>query len=354
MIKTLYSDFDAPVLLRAKDQKTMFIDTVLLEQLRQVKDVTLVAPFIEETIVARNENNWINAQIIGADSAFFQIAKIQNHMVDGFPALTENGEQVGVIGASLLDKLGGYISPVMQGETILVYAPKRNLKASHLSNPFNAEMLRLVGRMNYNREVNSSYLIAPVDFVRLLSEYKEREVTHVAIGIHEKADKFQVKKAVQNLLGDAFEVKTNDEKNELIFKTSKTERLIVLNILLFIFILASFNLVASLTMLFYEKQQELAVLKSLGLSEKGIFNIFFFEGCLVAGKGIVLGLIFGYLISLAQVYFGFIQMPNTYGEAFPITILWTDGLLIFGIVSVLSVLTSYLTVSLLMKRNFKQ
>lgn len=352
MIVKLYSDFDAPVIVRASEQKTMYVNDNLFKKLRNTPDVTYIAPLIEETVVVRHENNWVNAQIIGADSSFLRIAKIEKHMVDGFPALMDNGETVGIIGASLLDKLGGFISPVMEGENILVYAPKRNLKSTQLINPFNAEILRLVGRMNYNREVNTGYLIAPIDFVRKLSEYESKEYTHIAVGIEEKANKYKVKEAIQKTLGTAFDVKTNDEKNALIFKTSKTERLIVLNILLFIFILASFNLVASLTMLFFEKQNELTVLSSMGMSRKGIFNIFFLEGCLVAGKGIVFGLFLGYVICFLQINFSFIQMPNSYGEAFPIAIFWKDGILILVLVSLLSLITSYLTVKLLMKRNF--
>ena len=66
-----------------------------------------------------------------------------------------------------------------------------------------------------------------------------------------------VKKNIQQLLGKAFVVKTNYEKNQLIYKTSKSEKIIVIVILVFIFILAAFNLIASLTMLFVEKKDNL-------------------------------------------------------------------------------------------------
>ena len=351
MVENLYSDFDAPVIVTPKGQKTMFLQPDEVKKLQGIAGVKSVAPLIEETIVVRHEESWNNAQILGADSTFLRIAKVEEHLLDGFPALYENGEEVGIIGAGLLDKIGGYLSPVMGGETILVYAPKRSIKTSNLTNPFNTTSFRLIARMNYNREVNAAYLLAPIDFVRELSGYKTNEYTQVAVDVAQGFNKFKVSKALQSSLGDNYSVKTNDEKNELIFKTSKTERLIVLTILVFIFILASFNLVSSLTMLFFEKRRDIDVLRSMGLSQKGIFNIFFLEGVLVSAKGVFYGLVLGYLICFAQIKFGLLEMPNSFGEAFPVVLIGWDLLLIFSLVSALSLATSYLTVKLLLKRN---
>ena len=88
----------------------------------------------------------------------------------------------------------------------------------------------------------------------------------------------EVKEKIQSALGSNFQVKTNFEKNELIFQTSKSERMVVIIIMIFIFILASFNLIASLTMLYIEKKDNISSLESFGLSRKGVFQIFFFEG----------------------------------------------------------------------------
>ncbi len=351
MIQKLYSDFDAAITISAANQKTLFLQSEDKDKIAQTKGVKLLSAVIEETIVVRHEDSWSNAQLIGADSSYLRITKMEEHLLDGFPALSENGVDVGIIGAGLLDKIGGYISPIMGGEHVLIYVPKRNVKTNSFANPFNSSGLKLIGRMNYNREVNASSIVAPVEFVSNLVNYSASEYTYLAIDVEQGFDKFAVRDELKKKLGDQFVVKTNDEKNALIFKTSKTERLIVLTILVFIFILASFNLVSSLTMLFFEKMADIKVLRSLGLDRKGIFNVFFFEGLLVSGKGVFCGLMVGYLVCFAQLYFGIIEMPNSYGEFFPMALKFTDFLLIFTLVSLLSIATSYLTVSILFKRN---
>ena len=130
-------------------------------------------------------------------------------------------------------------------------------------------------------------------------------------------DKYEnefVKEEIIKFLGNEFIVKTNYEKNELIFKTSKTEKLIVMIILLLIFIIAAFNLVASLTMLFIEKMDNIKTMSSFGADRKFVFKIFFFEGLMISLKGIIIGLILGYAICFTQIYGELLQMPNSVGR----------------------------------------
>ena len=137
----------------------------------------------------------------------------------------------------------------------------------------------------------------------------------------------------------------------MIYKTSKSEKLIVIAILIFIFILAAFNLVASLTMLYIEKKKNILTLQSLGADEKFIFKIFYFEGLLIAFKGVIIGAIIGTSICLIQYYGEFLVLPNSGNQAFPIKFKISDGILVLTIVSILSILSSYLPVKYLIYKN---
>lgn len=351
MIEKLYSDFDAPVTIRSSQTKTFFESEIDFKKLQSVPGVKHYTKATEETVVIKHEDKWANASLIGVDSTFLSISKMSSHMVDGFPALYENNEPVGIIGASLLDKLGGYIPQAFGRESVVIYGPKRDMKMSVGKNPFHTRIVPVVGRMNFNREVNAETMLVPIDLARELLGYSGNELNAVYLDVTDVKQKHAVKNAVQQQLGDQFTVKTNDEKNELIFQTSKTERLIVIVILVFIFILASFNLVASLTMLFVEKKDDIHILKSMGGDGKFIFRIFFYEGLLIAAKGILFGLVLGYGICLLQLQFGLLEMPNSYGEVFPIALTVADGFLILFLVSALSFLASYFPVKMLLKRN---
>jgi lipoprotein-releasing system permease protein len=104
-------------------------------------------------------------------------------------------------------------------------------------------------------------------------------------------------------------------------------------------------------MLFVEKKEDISILKSMGADGQLIFRIFFYEGLLIAAKGIVFGLLLGYTVCVLQLQFGLLEMPNSYGEIFPIVLTLADGLMILFLVSILSFFASYFPVKMLLKRN---
>lgn len=352
MVEKLYSEFDSDVVIRSVKGKTFNENQINFEKLREVEGVKNVSRAIEEVVVLKNEKKWVNAHMVGIDPDFLAMSKIGQHIVDGFPILNENHEDMAIIGASMLDNLGGYI-PTNDYETLTFYAPKRNAKVRIGSNPFTTRIVKLSGRMNFNRAVNAEYILVPLNLARELLDY-EKDITAIYVEATEGYNNETVKKSIIQFLGNDFVVKTNYEKNELIYKTSKTEKIIVIFILVFIFILAAFNLVASLTMLFIEKMDNIKTMISFGADRKLIFRIFFFEGLMISFKGIIIGLVLGYTICLTQINVHLLEMPNSGGEAFPMRISMIDGVLIIALVSGLSFLASYLPVKFLLKKNFSK
>jgi lipoprotein-releasing system permease protein len=351
MIEKLYSDFDTDITIRSELGKTFPETQIDLSKVRSFEGVEEVSRAVEEVVVIKHEKKWVNAGLVGVDTSFLKMSRMKEHMVDGKAVLKDKGREFGLIGASLLDKLGGYIPERTGYEQVILYAPKRDSKVRLGSNPFKTELIDLSGRVNFNREVNAEKIVLPLDKSRELLNYGS-DITAVYVDVSDGYANDEVKTELQEILGKDFSVKTNYEKNELIFKTSKSEKVIVLIILLFIFVLAAFNLIASLTMLFVEKKDNVQTMIAFGADRKTVFNIFFLEGILISGKGIVIGLLLGYGICITQLKTALLTMPNSGGEAFPIDLSLTDGLLIVFLVSLLSFLFSYLPVRFLLKRNF--
>lgn len=350
MVEKLYSEFDSDIVIQSARGKTFNENQIDFSKLNKVKGIKQLSRAVEEVVVLKNDKKWVNSKMLGVDPNFLEMSKMKDHILEGFPTLNENNSDLAIIGATLLDDLGSYISKNGY-QTLLFYVPKRSAKVKIGSNPFTTKRVGLSSRMNYNREVNAEFIVVPIDLAKEMLEY-ENDITSIFIDVKDEYENDYVKEELKVFLGNKFIVKTNYEKNELIYKTSKTEKLIVLIILLFIFILAAFNLVASLTMLFIEKMENIKTMISLGANRKLIFRIFFFEGLMISLKGILIGLILGYLICLVQIYGNVLQMPNSGGESFPIKILFSDSILIFILVTSLSLLASYLPVKYLIKRNF--
>lgn len=349
MVSKLYSDYDPAITMRSMKGKTFDSTTVDLNALRSIPGVVSLSKAIEETVIIKHGKKWVNARMVGVDFSFVDACQLNKHIVDGYPNLEENGEPTAVIGASLLDKVDGYISELDGYEELILYTPLRDASMARLKSPFKVSPLKVVGRMNYNKDINMSDLLVPIYFAELQLNY-DTDITAIYFQVAKK-DIPAVKSTLEKRFGNTFRVKTAAEKNELIFKTSESEKKIVVLILLFIFILAAFNLVASLNMLFIEKKENIETMERFGATKRFVFQIFFFEGILIAVKGIFIGLILGIGVCLLQVHYGLLKMPNSGNEAFPIILQVKDVLFILVTVILLSVLSAYFPVRYLVRKT---
>jgi len=347
MIEQLYSEFDPPITIQHTQRKTFFENEVDFHKIESIPGVKTVSRQIEEIIVLRHEQKWINAKLYGIEKSFLSDCHIQKHLLGGIGENASTDGKFAFVGAELMQNLNVHIGAVHSDE-ILIYAPKRNVKIRLGKTPFHSARLSIDGAVNFNQEVNASALLWDFQSAsELLGYNQEISKLYVSLkpGYEAKSVKVQIQKVIQNT---SFNVRTNLEKNELIFRTSKSERLVVFIILLFVFVLAAFNLVASLTMLYVEKKDSIQLLSAIGMGKKDIFRIFFFEGLLISGWGIVLGLIFGYIVCFLQMTMEFLVIPGA-NIPFPIVFSLTDFFLIFASVSLLSLVFSYFPVRLIVR-----
>lgn len=362
MIQSIYSEFDSDISVTASKGKTFNENQIDWIKFSQIEGINSFSKAVEEIVVVRHEKKWVNASLLGVERNFLGAINLNKtneqgeflHSVYGEGKLfdTETNQPLGIIGGGLMQKLDLSVSDPNDRESILIYAPKRNLKLRPGKTPFYTERMFLGGAMNYNREINDEKILWPLKNVRELLRY-ENELTHILVDVDASGFKNdEVKEKMSLALGPNFKVKTNFEKNELIFQTSKSERMVVIVIMIFIFILASFNLIASLTMLYLEKKDNMATLKSMGLTDKNVFQIFLFEGLLISGTGMFFGLFFGYTICFIQLYFPLIIIPGP-NIPFPVAFSFADFLLIIAALSILSFSFSYFPVRVLTQINRK-
>jgi ABC-type lipoprotein release transport system permease subunit len=112
----------------------------------------------------------------------------------------------------------------------------------------------------------------------------------------------------------------------------KSEKWAVFLILTFILIVASFNVIGSLTMLILDKQKDIGILRSMGAGDAAIKRIFFFEGLLISLTGAFSGLLLGLLVCVLQQKFGLIKLQGGGSfiiSAYPVKLIATDFIYVF-------------------------
>ena len=125
------------------------------------------------------------------------------------------------------------------------------------------------------------------------------------------------------------------EQNETMYKMFNTEKWFSFALLVFILLLISFNLYGALQMMKLDKQDDLQVLGSMGLSSRGIRWIFRWEGFLVSLTGTLIGLVIGIVLVLIQQRFGLVTTQATFELVYPVSLRWEDILLVGGVCTLL-------------------
>jgi|TARA_B100001093_G_scaffold467372_1_gene486506 lipoprotein-releasing system permease protein len=109
-----------------------------------------------------------------------------------------------------------------------------------------------------------------------------------------EADK--IKNKIQNLESNLY-VYSWIDLNKSFFGALKVERNVMFVILTLIIIVAAFNIISGLTILIKNKTKEIAILKTLGLSNKSIVKSFFLTGFTIGLTATVTGLVLGILFA---------------------------------------------------------
>ncbi len=98
-----------------------------------------------------------------------------------------------------------------------------------------------------------------------------------------------------------------------LYTAMRFEKYLMFVIMLFMYIIASFNLTGNMLKTISQKKRELGLLKALGYEYRDLRDLFLGQSMILSGIGIVAGLGLGTLILLCQKSFGIVQLPI--GEA---------------------------------------
>jgi lipoprotein-releasing system permease protein len=180
---------------------------------------------------------------------------------------------------------------------------------------------------------------------------KEEKDQNVEIYLKDPLKANLVKKKIEKINPNYF-IYTWSDLNKSFFSALKVERNVMFIILTLIVIVAAFNIISGLTILIKNKTKEIAILKTLGLSNYSIKKSFFLTGFsigfLATISGIVLGIIFSYNIEklrimLSSLFNLEIFPPDIYFlEKLPSEISFFSILVIFILSLIVSAIASYL------------
>ena len=358
LVVSLFNAFEPDLKIESTVSKT-FPSTIIPQIITNEDDLQYFSKVIEETVIFKHYEQFAFGKIKGVEEDYLKMVDMPSQLLESSPgfdgtALVKDEGNFGFAGYIIFQNLGGYIYDIPnEFESLTIYSPKRNQKIRRQSSSaFNTTLLPISGVFSFNNKVNENYVIVPFQLAKEILNYQS-DVSAIELQYKENADIDKKKDEIQTILGTDFSVKTAYEQNELIYKTSKSEKWMVIVLLGFIFFLGTFTMVASITMLIIEKKDNIYTLRAMGANDTQLRKVFFIEGMLINGIGILLGLVLGLTVCYSQIYLGWLKMEGGMVENFPVLVKISDIFLILSITIFIGTITAYLPSKILIQKAIK-
>lgn len=303
----MLSSFDADLKITLVEGKNFPIMHTKLDELLLVDGVVSYMEVVEDNVLISYGSRQKYGILKGVHSNYANFSGIDSMMVIGNFSLVKDDYFQAVLGYGVAIDLGIGMSTK---NPIHLYYPKRSAKRNvPIQSTFNHNYILPSGIFSIQQEIDAQYVLAPIDFARNLFQLDGR-LTSIELKINPDADLNKVKKQVQALFGENYKVQDRMEQHKLIYQVMKSEKWASFLILGFILLIASFNLLSSLTMIILEKKTDIFVLKSMGADSKFIRKIFLIEGWLISSIGAILGMLFGFFLVWLQIKFALVKLPG--------------------------------------------
>lgn len=355
LVASLFTNFDPQLEVVPTKGKTAASDDPILTQIRQLPQVDVATESVEDQALAVYHDKQAMVTVKGVEDNFAELSHINEILYgDGEFSLHAANLQYGTPGLQLAYNLG--LNAAWEGN-LYIFAPKREgqLDMANPTQGFVVDSLITSGvvfnvkQAKYDRD----YILTSISFARNLFDLQGR-LTSLELRLKPGSDLDAVKAEMQSIAGDKFRVKDRFEQQEDTFRIMSIEKLMAYIFLTFILVVACFNIVGSLSMLIIDKKDDVVTLRNLGASDHQIVRVFLFEGRMISAMGAVIGVALGLLLCWLQQEFGFVSLGESEGtfiiNAYPVSVHYTDVLLVFLTVIAVGWLSVWYPVRYLSKR----
>ncbi|MBU3740666.1 MAG: FtsX-like permease family protein [Candidatus Kapabacteria bacterium] len=217
-----------------------------------------------------------------------------------------------VIGIGLVEKLQTFI-----GDTVMVLSPEMIEQALTTLMPPSGRraIVRGVFQANSMREIDNAMVMTSDALVHRLS--RRADVNAIDMTIAHPLEAVAVAKVLQQDIGGSVQVLTWQDLNKGLFDTMQLERVGSFIVLALIIVVAAFNILVTLTLGVSEKRRDIAVLKTLGVTDADVARIFRLQGLMIGAVSVVIGTAIGVALVLGQKAFSWVAFDMSAGYLVP-------------------------------------
>ena len=356
LIGSKLAKLDPPIMVNAASGKAISNADSLVAAIASIDGVEMALPTISDHALAVYDGMQMPVLVKGVPDGYEHLTGINDVIIDGNYTLDSGSLHHAVLSVGVALQLRARPGFV---EGVRILAPKRigNINLANPAGAFRADTMQITGvyqveQSDYDRDM----IYVPIEAARFLFNYPT-EATSIEISPSQGADEARVMDAISSIIGDGYTVKDRLMQQAYAYRMVNIEKWVTFLLLGFIMVIATFNVIGTLSLLIIEKDASITTFRNMGATNKQITRIFITEGWLISLVGAVAGIAIGLILCWAQQTFGLIELQGATEllvvKQYPVEVQMTDLVVVFAAVAVVGLLTS-MTTSIVMRRKLHQ
>ena len=293
-------------------------DSLFLNGIEANYEETSTMVIYEKRVLLTYGENQHIAYLLGVPKEYAERHHLSEHLLTMADPGMDYGTYTLTLGAGVAYHLG--LSSTNPPPIVSVYLPKITSKTSvlNLSDAIEGQNAFATAIHSVQPDYDQKYALATQGWFKDFTGAKAPSF----IEIH-TAEERRVRKAIEAHFGNRMTVANRLEQEATLFKVMRSERMVVVFILAFIVLLASFGVVSALIIIALEKKDDVHTLWAMGASEADLRSIFFKNGLLIVATGWLSGMVVGLGIIALQHYVGIVPLGTGYvQEYYPVSLKW--------------------------------
>ena len=262
-----------------------------VERLKGFKGLTGAAPYLEVDAMLSHAPAMSGAVVRGIDPDLEPgVSSIADSMREG-----KLGDLVAGSNRVVLGRMLAYELQVGMGDTVTAMIPGRGANGVDIVprlREFQVAGIFEVGLQEHDA------VLALVNLQDAMGLRDAAGPAGVRLRFDDVLNAPRLARAAAATLGSGIPVRDWTQENSAYFRAVRIEKSMMGIILLLIVAVAAFNIVATLVMVVTDKRTDIAILRTLGVSPRGVLGIFMTQGILIGWIGTALGVMFGTVLAL--------------------------------------------------------
>lgn len=334
LVDGLYKAFYPDIKITATKGKFFTPDAQLLQKITRLDALMQHTLVLEDNVLINTEEgDYLPVSIKGVDKNYFAINDVKPYITKGNDSLIEAPVPTLIIGQHIAANLGIDVDNVFA--RIMVFYPNTKVDVGNVAptDAFQSMLFKPDAVFMVQEEFDSKYILAPIAKVQELLG-QTTAISSIELKIKPNYSLEKAKKELQKTFGTAYTVETRYEQNKAVYMVMRSEKWAGYAILLFVLLIASFNMLSALSLLVLEKQKDMGILRTMGILPIQLSRVILLEGVLWSLVGGTIGVIIGLLLCWVQAQYKLIQIQGAFIiDAYPVAIQWMDILVVLLTVS---------------------